>query len=613
MAASTYTTNMTDLFVGAGDTTNTTALGGGAAGLNNETDYFIQGTGCTTKNAFASARKGFIWDSGADRASLIGTDGAFLMWVTHATPNSLDTIANGGITMLVGSSTSDYKHWYVGGSDTIPFMGWILAAVNPSETTDEADAGTPTAVERYIGVLWDLPTGGPTKGAPNAMDAIRAGRCDIIYELGTTPDPDASFELAETNRGDVTDRWGLIQLRSGSYFLSGLHQLGSSTNVVNFTDSNKSLFWNDHPAVTAPFNTVDIQNASSVINMTNISWKALGTKSPGTWTTTDNATVNLTTCSFIDWGQFTFGTNSTVDGCTFLNCLRVNAGGATMNNSSILESNVAADEGALYYNESGVDPDGELDNMTFSKGTNAHHAIRFGTNVTSDITIRGCDFTGFGSTADANDSVFRFDATTGSLNLNLIDCTTDGTFSVDDAAGISVTVVLNPVTTKVHVNDNTGTNLQNARVLAEAADGTGDLPFEESVTITRTGTTATVSHTAHGLSNNDKVTIRGADQQEYNGVKTITNVTTNAYDYTVSGSPTTPATGTITSTGVVLAGLTDANGDISASRSFTLNQPIRGYVRKSTASPRFKSFSLTGNTVDSTNGLTVNIRMILDE
>ena len=110
MAVSTYSTNMTDLMVGAGDKANATALGGGASGLNDETDYFIQGTGMISKNAFASAKKGMIYDTLSDRASLVGTDGAFVMWTTHATPNSLDLQANGGIDMLVGSGSGDYKH-----------------------------------------------------------------------------------------------------------------------------------------------------------------------------------------------------------------------------------------------------------------------------------------------------------------------------------------------------------------------------------------------------------------------------------------------------------------------------------------------------------------------
>ena len=183
--------------------------------------------------------------------------------------------------------------------------------------------------------------------------------------------------------------------------------------------------------------------------------------------------------------------------------------------------------------------------------------------------------------------------------------------TIDNVNGSTVTVQ-NTVTTLVNVKDNDAANLQNARVLLEANDGTGDFPFEESVTITRLGATASVAHTAHGLGNGDIVVIRGAVEQEYNGPFVITNVSTNAYDYTVSGSPATPATGTITSSGAILNGLTDASGNISVARTFSLDTPVKGSVRKSTASPRFKDFPLAG-TIDNVNGLTINIRMVLDE
>jgi len=606
---------MTDIYAGAGSTSGWTALGGGASGLNAETDYYIQGTGMTSKNAFASSRKGMIYNSGSDRASTIGTDGAVVMWTTHATPNSVDTIANGGITLLVGSSTSDYKHWYVGGGDTIEFMGWIFAAVNPSETTDEADSGSPTATEQYFGVLFDLPTGGPTKGAPNAIDAIRCGRCDLIYEFGTSADPDASFTLAVADKGDETDRLGLIQERSGAFFCSGLHQLGSSTNVVNFTDSNKTLFWNDHPAVTAPFNTLDIQNASSTVDMTNISWKALGTKSPGTWTTTDNATVTLTTCNFIDWGTFTFGTNTTADTCTFLGCDQITHAGATMNNSSVLESSVAAGSGAVSYNLA-ADPDGEMDGMTFSQGAAAHSAIEFGTSVTSNITLRNIDFTGFGSTDDVNGAVFKFLATSGNLNLNLVGCTTDGTFSVDDSAGINVTVVINPVTEKVNVKNVGGDNIQNARVFVETAAtiASGEI-FEAAVTsLTQSAGTATCTTTGvHGLVTGDKVVIRGAQPDGYNKVATVTVSSTTVFTYTVDSGLSSPATGTPLVSFVALHGLTDASGNISASRTWTANQDLKGWARKkNTSSPFYKDADIA-YTVDSTNGNTINVVLQPDE
>ena len=78
---------------------------------------------------------------------------------------------------------------------------------------------------------------------------------------------------------------------------------------------------------------------------------------------------------------------------------------------------------------------------------------------------------------------------------------------------------------------------------------TNQLPI---TSITRSGTTATVTITGHGLATGDTIDIQGAGQSEYNGIKTITVATVDTFTYTVSGSPTTPATGTITAT---LAGI----------------------------------------------------------
>ncbi|GJQ44861.1 MAG: hypothetical protein JETCAE04_06150 [Candidatus Jettenia caeni] len=77
----------------------------------------------------------------------------------------------------------------------------------------------------------------------------------------------------------------------------------------------------------------------------------------------------------------------------------------------------------------------------------------------------------------------------------------------------------------------------------------------KSVTsITRTSTTATATVSSHGYTTGDVVTIAGATQSQYNGTFTITVIDTNSFTYTVTGSPTTPATGTIvcrkTTTGV---------------------------------------------------------------
>ena len=65
--------------------------------------------------------------------------------------------------------------------------------------------------------------------------------------------------------------------------------------------------------------------------------------------------------------------------------------------------------------------------------------------------------------------------------------------------------------------------------------------------ITRVGQVASIVTTApHSLSDGALVEHKGADQPEYNGTFVISGASGSDYDITVVGSPTTPATGTIT-------------------------------------------------------------------
>ena len=179
-------------------------------------------------------------------------------------------------------------------------------------------------------------------------------------------------------------------------------------------------------------------------------------------------------------------------------------------------------------------------------------------------------------------------------------------------AGATVIIIDNPVTLGLHVTDiDTAADISGARAYVIAA-ATGPLPYQDSVNITRVTTTASVAHTDHGLSDGDKVLIEGADQDEYNGVQTISNVTTSAYDYTVSGSPTTPATGTIISTAVIIDGITDSGGLISDSRTYSSDQDFSGRVRQSSSDPFYKTSPLTG-TIDKDIGLTIAVQMVRDQ
>lgn len=82
-----------------------------------------------------------------------------------------------------------------------------------------------------------------------------------------------------------------------------------------------------------------------------------------------------------------------------------------------------------------------------------------------------------------------------------------------------------------------------AALKAALQDGFNPRPIQS---ITRSGSTATVTFTeAHGYNPDGltKILLAGIDQAEYNGIFSPFNVSTYAFDITVTGSPITPATG----------------------------------------------------------------------
>lgn len=74
--------------------------------------------------------------------------------------------------------------------------------------------------------------------------------------------------------------------------------------------------------------------------------------------------------------------------------------------------------------------------------------------------------------------------------------------------------------------------------------------------ITRTGSTATATtSSAHGYTTGQRVTIAGADQADYNGTFEVTVTGATTFTFSVSNSPTTPATGALTAQNLGIPGL----------------------------------------------------------
>lgn len=604
MAVPTYATDLS-LIVDSETTTGWSAIGGGSAGLANETDYFIEGNQCVSKAGFTASTKGMLFNAGA---TTITAGDAVFAWLKQNNTNLMDTLANGGQRLVMGSATNAYDNFYVRGSDGSALDGWRNYAVDPA-ATPSSSVGSSGAYT-YFGAIWKILGSGSLKGNPNGIDIIRHGR-ELTCVNGQAADY-ATFDGAAVYDNDTTRRWGLLTSVNGSYQQHGAFVMGTTGTAVDFRDSDRVIFILNDPFVASGFNEFEIRNASSNVEWTNIQITALGTTSKGILTL-DVGTFTGTACFFTDMSTTLFATGQSALGCTWKGCEAITAAGADMTGSSVLTPNITANNSGLVWNVN-TDPDGLLDGMEFSKTTAvAHHAIEFGTGIpTTSITLRDCDFgTDFSATEDGSvgDETFHFKDTTGTITLNLVSCTGNFGYRTD---GVVVTIVADPVTTSVNVKNAAGANITGARVLLQASDGTGPLPYLDTVTITQSAGTATVTHTAHGLVTGNYVVISGAVPEGYNRQAQITVTGVNAYTYAVDSGLSSPATGTPVSTGAIISGTTDGSGNISDSRTLSTAQPITGYARKSTSAPFYKSGRING-TVDNVNGVSFNIILISDE
>jgi len=549
----------------------------------------------------------------------ISAGNAVFIWWKSDVAQALNDESAGGVQVCIGNSTTAFKCFYVAGADTYQIGGWRCSVIDPTQTSS-IDVGSPTSATDYFGVRWSIAVSGPSKGFPYKIDAIRRGRTATIT-AGDSGDP-ATWPKLATYSGDTTRRWGLATPTDTGAQVQGIVYWGGGAAVYS-RDANRSIvFLNTKGFTTTSFTQVVIQHASTDLEWDNISFTALGTLNRGLISILNNAKAWLTNCTFTGLNTVTSGgTNTKFDGSKFRSCDLVTIAGGSFIGCQFLTPTVAADEGAIFDDRTTTEAT-ELTNLegcTFSKGTNSHHAVRFGTGVAHNLVLKNCAFNGFSSTADATNATFRFDATSGTIDLSLQGCTVDGVaastsnIGIDDAAGITVTVIIDPVTVTVNVKDASGPpgqNIQNARVLLETSETvSGGEIFEASTTsLTQASGTATCDTTAaHGLETDDWVVIRGAQPDGYNKVAQVTVTDTDTFTYSVNSSLSSPATGTPVVSYVAIHGLTAGNGNALVTRTFGASQGFKGWARKmNTSAPFYKQAAILV-TVDKDVGNSINV------
>jgi len=501
------------------------------------------------------------WDTGAGTIPVVGQT------VTNATQTGTGIIVKVTGTVTAGTMTIRAKTGAFADNDSISTATMTSALVN---SPTGVSLGVPATFQDIIDF----------ENLPNEQNGIVYVWDQIMLVQGI-------LEIGSSVAGEVTvfdDDSRIIKFRDDSIVLDGFHKF----QVIGETYLDLGS-----EVGTAP-DSIGVQGGSIIAATNNFDLVA----SDAAILRCDFFGVTIDGANSINWGN---AVNRMVSPLIQNSGLVTLAAGAEIRDGVIASSTSIAGIGAILINTNPVTP--EFRDMSL---INNIHAIESETVGPTTLDLRNIQFSG--NTAD-----IRFNHASGLLTVNVLEGGNTPTTS-DGAAGGTIIIIAGTVTTTIKVTDNNGVNLQNARVLARAATG-GPEPFEDVVTIARVTTVATVTHTAHGFAVGDKVQIKGiTDKIEDNAVQTIVTVPgVNSYTYTTTNSGSTSYTGTILATAVYIDGLTNVSGLISDTRVFASNQPLAGFVRKSSASPRFKSFNLSGNTIDSITGLTVNIRMILDE
>ena len=524
------------------------------------------------------------------------------MWVNTVNVPYIDTEANGGYELYMNDgSTTEY--YTIFSSDDY-FGGWFNAVV---------DCNLYTTLSLASVESWGIRAQHHT----NAKNAINTW-IDYVRYLdgyaitgGTNSNPVTLAEISETDRGTTTlYGYGILLETSGVYLSYGKLQFGNGASNTNIEMDGEVLVFVDAPVADGLY-AIDGNGSGTVITIDGSTIKSAGTQTNTRFdfdmSTGSPATATITNNVFQRGGTFTFTTGQDVTGNTFSDCETVTAGGSDMTDCSITGYEGDDDTSALIWN-TGTNPDGYLDNMTFEMGTALTHAIEFGTSSATNVTLRGWTTTGYSATNNSSNSTFHVKNTSGNFNISVVGGTGNFTYQTE---GANVTVTQDPVTVKVTSLTSAGIPISNTRVFAFAS-GTGPFPVDDTVTISNTNATATVSHSSHGMAAGDKVHIEGGTVDANKGVFGITDVSPGTYSYTMASSPGASPTGTITSTFVFLNGTTDNNGEISMTRVVPSDQGISGWARKSSASPLYQQ-GVIASTVDSADGLNYSTVLIADE
>lgn len=539
----TVTTDLVDLTLAesySGDTSGVggtwTVIGGtGGTGVGAGVDFSMQGTNAIDAKV-SNTEKGPAITLGSSQTIASGEH--IFTWAFVATPGLTDQLSARGLTVVVGTGTNNnYCQYHVAGNDTYGAAGRVgvcypidysVRSSNTGSIPYRTVSGTPGANPTVFGIVANITS--TVKSNNVACDAIRRGRG--IFVTGGTSGAPATFSEVAASNDTVNNRWGVFTSLGGvAYEQQGYLVIGQdntqTATAAYFSDAGTAITFRDTPHCASDFSRFVIDHASTTCILNGVSFAAAGTINKGQFIVqSNNPTVTLTGCSFVDIGNTTLQSNTTATSCAWRGCESVTQNTATIDTCSFIETN---DTVALIANDVT-----QVTDCTFESSGTGYAIEGFSSAGSYDVSSN--TFTNYGSTGTANAALHVL-ATTGSVTINAPAGTT---YNSD---GATVTIQSGQVTTTVTARDSTTkAAIQDARVYLVADTG-----------------------------------------------------------------------GPLSAGTEIINALTNASGVASDTRSLASDQPVTGYVRKSSPGDDLYQSTAISGTISSTSGASLTALMISDE
>ena len=500
MATPNYATDLTDLYLGE-STSGVSAYGGGGAGLGVGPDFKIQSANALDKQITGSGTiKGAMYNAGA---VTLGPNDHIFGWIYAATPGIIETLANGGKRMSIGTGTTNRNDYFLEGSDTRPEGGNKCYAVRYATTTPSpgATTGSPGATPSYFG--GGLHMTATSKGVNLGLDAFRYGTGIYITDGdATTP---ATFANAAAQDELLANKWGVLFRVNGTYQWQGRLVVGQDSSATPIAarfedDEIETITLTDTPHAQSDFTQLICDHPSSYLDVQNKTFLTLGTHNPGQVTIVDcGVSPGFMNVSWIKYGTITGHPNVPFTNCTIANSDQFTQNGSQITDCTITNSTASV---ALV-----VDDPAKL---TGGVITGCDRGLSF--SGPGPFTLNGINVTGNTVDIQVNSALDVIVNTVNGAGAGTIENIGAGTASIVSAAPITLTGIVPG--SRVHIRDMTnGVNLFNqisaGATFLESVNYAGDItlrirvrnasgsprykPVEVTETLTATGLSRSIN------------------------------------------------------------------------------------------------------------------------